>query len=744
MKKRLVAFFLAACLFFSNSLMGDITSVAAENDNNSDFQEDTVDKDEQSNEADSEIQPDENQEISSEQTDGSTDEEELTEDGEELQENTDKAIAPQQQESNKEPLSDDTNEDDITDQGELKENSWRYTEGVWTPPIENGISLFSGDAWSFVDGHYVNNRGEIIEGAIAKGIDVSEHNGVIDWEQVKNSDVKFAIIRCGYGQNQTNQDDDYWERNVKECVRLGIPFGVYLYSYAMTPEAAKSEAEHVLRLISGYKLSYPVFYDLENEGGSYNQASLSAKELGDIAQTFCDTVSAAGYDVGIYANTNWFTNYLTDSRFSQWDKWVAQYNYECTYGGSYSMWQCTSTGSVPGINGNVDLNFDFQYATSYWEEIDGNLYYYENGVMQTGFKTINGQKYYFGEDGICRRGTWIEVDGKKYYAMSDGALRVGWLSFGSTYYYCGSDAAIVTGKQSIDGNWYYFNKDGIRQYNAWINDGDNTYYAMSDGILRVGWLSFGSTYYYCGSDAAIVKGLQVINGLYYYFDEETGIQQARSAGWHTIDGKDYYTMPDGGLRVGWLSFGSTYYYCGSDAAIVKGLQAINGLYYYFDEKTGIQQARSAGWHTIDGKRYYTMPDGGLRVGWLSFGSTYYYCGSDGAVVTGKESIDGNWYYFNEDGIRQSSTWINDGNKKYYAMPDGTLRVGWLSFGSTYYYCGSDAVVVTGKESIGGNWYYFNEDGIRQSSTWINDGNKKYYAMPDGTLRVGWLSFGSTY
>ena len=680
MKKRLVAFFLAACLVFSNSLVGDITSVAAENVNNSDLQEDTVDKDEQSNEADSEIQLDENQEVPSEQTDGNTDEEDLTEGEEELQENTDKAITPQQQESNKEPLSDDTYEDDIIDQGELKENSWRYTEGVWTPPIENGISLFSGDAWSFVDGHYVNNRGQVIEGAIAKGIDVSEHNGVIDWEKVKNSDVKFAIIRCGYGQNYTSQDDLYWERNVKECVRLGIPFGVYLYSYAMTPEAAKSEAEHVLRLISGYKLSYPVFYDLENEGGSYNQASLGAEALGDIAETFCNIISGAGYNVGIYANTNWFTNYLTDSRFSRWDKWVAQYNYECTYSGNYSMWQSTSTGSVPGISGNVDLNFDFKYSNSYWHEENGNLYYYQNGIMQTGFKTINGQKYYFGDDGICRKSTWIESDGEKYYAMPDGTL-------------------------------------------------------------RVGWLSFGSTYYYCGSDAAIVKGLQKIDGLYYYFDEETGVQQARTAGWHTINDKKYYTMPDGGLRVGWLSFGSTYYYCGSDAAIVTGKQNIDGNWYYFNE-SGVRQKGK--WIEDGDNKYYAMPDATLRVGWLSFGSTYYYCGSDAAIVTGKQNIDGNWYYFNENGVRQKGKWIEDGDNKYYAMPDATLRVGWLSFGSTYYYCRSDAAIVTGKQKIDGNWYYFNESGVRQKGKWIEDGDKKYYAMPDGTLRVGWLSFGSTY
>ena len=645
MKKRLVAFFLAVCLLCSSNAMFDFTSNAAEQIDNL---ENSVSNASEEDISDDQIQQEETQESQGDQKI----EEDMESSGENIaQDDLKKTSEPQKLEVYQEESIEVQTEDKLTETDKLKENSWRYTDGVWTPMEENGVSLFSNDAWSFVDGHYVNNRGQIIEGAIAKGIDVSEHNGVIDWEQVKNSDVKFVIIRCGYGQDYTSQDDLYWERNVKECVRLGIPFGVYLYSYAMTPAAAKSEAEHVLRLISGYKLSYPVFYDLENEGGSYNQASLDARTLGDIAETFCNIVSAAGYDVGIYANTNWFTNYLTDSRFSKWDKWVAQYNYQCTYSGSYSMWQCTSSGNVPGISGNVDLNFDFEYSNSYWYEENGNLYYYQNGIMQTGFKTINGQKYYFGDDGICRRGTWIEVEDKKYYAMPDGVLRVGWLSFGSTYYYCGADAAIVT-------------------------------------------------------------GLQNINGLYYYFDEETGVQQARTAGWHTINDKKYYTMPDGGLRVGWLSFGSTYYYCGSDAAIVTGKQKIDGNWYYFNE-SGVRQKGK--WIEDGDNKYYAMPDGTLRVGWLSFGSTYYYCGSDAAIVTGKQKIDGNWYYFNERGVRQKGKWIEDGDKKYYAMPDATLRVGWLSFGSTYYYCNNEAEIVTGRYLIDGIWYEFNEEGILQNS-----------------------------
>ena len=128
----------------------------------------------------------------------------------------------------------ESNTDINADEGELKENSWRYKNGERI--YDEEPSMFSrsavSNAWEKVNGQYVNNRGEVIEGATLKGIDVSVHNGEIDWVKVKADGIDFAIIRCGYGQNQTNQDDSRWEYNVSECERLGIPYGVYLYSYA--------------------------------------------------------------------------------------------------------------------------------------------------------------------------------------------------------------------------------------------------------------------------------------------------------------------------------------------------------------------------------------------------------------------------------------------------------------------------------------------------------------------------------
>ena len=127
-------------------------------------------------------------------------------------------------------------------------------------------------------------------------IDVSEHQGTINWDQVKTTGVDGAILRCGFGDNITSQDDKQWKRNADECTRLGIPFGAYIYSYATSMAQIESEAQHVLRLVKGYNLSYPIYLDLE-EPGTQAGAVDRAKQFGDI-------IEAAGYWCGIYANLN--------------------------------------------------------------------------------------------------------------------------------------------------------------------------------------------------------------------------------------------------------------------------------------------------------------------------------------------------------------------------------------------------------------------------------------------------------
>ncbi len=224
------------------------------------------------------------------------------------------------------------------------ENSWRFTEGV---------KLTDNETDPMTEGSEGLNTAP--KTPKMNGIDVSVHDGKINWGLVKNQ-VDFAIIRCGFGQNFTKQDDQQWINNVNGCTQNQIPFGVYLYSYAKTTLAARSEARHVLRLVKGRKFRFPIYYDMEDEK---TLGKLTNKRLAAIARTFCNTITGAGYEVGVYANTTWWNTKLTDAFFNNPNisKWVAQYAKTCTYKGNYDMWQYTSEGKINGINGNVDKNF---------------------------------------------------------------------------------------------------------------------------------------------------------------------------------------------------------------------------------------------------------------------------------------------------------------------------------------------------------------------------------------------------
>ena len=225
----------------------------------------------------------------------------------------------------------------------LEPNSWRYENGLLIDAVSDGI-----DAQSLADEALPN-------GAVARGIDVSNFQGTIDWNQVKAAGIEFAILKVGpvYGK-----PDSTFERNATECERLGIPYGVYYYSYARSVADANKEADRTLAWLGGHHPSIPVYYDLE-DNYILQDPNFSKDKLARIAQTFCNRMEAVGFKSGIYANLNWLNNYLDSPSLSGYDHWVAQYNWCCDYAGSYSFWQYSSSGNVPGVNGRCDMNYCF-------------------------------------------------------------------------------------------------------------------------------------------------------------------------------------------------------------------------------------------------------------------------------------------------------------------------------------------------------------------------------------------------
>ena len=186
-----------------------------------------------------------------------------------------------------------------------------------------------------------------------RGIDISHHQGEIDFSKLKNH-IDFAMVRTSYG---AFYEDRKYKINIKELERFNVPYGLYHFSYAKDIEGAKKEALNFINLIKNYNPTYPVVIDIEY---SDRTANVSNNTLNDIAYTFCTIVENAGYYVMIYANLDYFNNKLNDKRLDRYDKWLAEWKNKPTYNKAFGIWQYSSKGKMPGINGNVDLNISYK------------------------------------------------------------------------------------------------------------------------------------------------------------------------------------------------------------------------------------------------------------------------------------------------------------------------------------------------------------------------------------------------
>ena len=149
------------------------------------------------------------------------------------------------------------------------------------------------------------------------------------------------MIRCGYGDNIKSQDDSQFEANVKKAEKLGMPWGAYIYSYATTTAEAKSEADHVKRLLKGKKPTLPIAFDMEDaDGYKSKHNAMDKKTITAICKTFLTEIKKAGYYPMLYSSLSWFGTYIDKSVYSKYDLWVAQWNSTCDYKGkNLGMWQ---------------------------------------------------------------------------------------------------------------------------------------------------------------------------------------------------------------------------------------------------------------------------------------------------------------------------------------------------------------------------------------------------------------------
>lgn len=273
-----------------------------------------------------------------------------------------------------------------------------------------------------------------------KGIDVSKYQGKIDWNLVKNAGYNFAFIRIGYSNYDgtiTDGLDPYYAINMENAIKAGVNVGVYVYSYANTIEAAKTCAQVVLEKIKPYSLTMPVAFDFE-DSKLYSKLSISLNT--SICDTFLNIIQSAGYYPMLYTYTSFANSYLSMSSLSKYDLWIADYRGYVGYKGNYTIWQYSSSGTVPGISGRVDMNVAYKDYPSLIKPMENlsNLRYrvkIENKCQGFGSKNvddvveINGEKYlpigdykivskenYIGEQGFY----WCEIrlpNGNSCYAV---------------------------------------------------------------------------------------------------------------------------------------------------------------------------------------------------------------------------------------------------------------------------------------------------------------------------------------
>lgn len=387
----------------------------------------------------------------------------------------------------------------------------------------------------------------------AKGvIDVSEWQGDIDWAKAKADGVEGAIIRLGYGEG--NNADKKAQRNISECKRFGIPFGIYWYSYADTPSIAKEEGADVVAKLKQFgvnasDLAYPVYYDLEKWTWEGHQPPTDPNVYNNIVNNWYSALQSAGYkNLGVYSYTSYLQGPLKHADIYAKTTWVAQYGARMGFDSfptNSRGWQYTSSGKVDGISGNVDMN------------AFGNKEYVNGGH----WVTKNGQKYWRDSDGSLARS-------KEIYDPESNA-----------WYWIDSDGTMAHDKdvylRSNGGKWVRYDSNGHMikgedfRYGVWYNF-DFTTGAMSKGMT---YLSNGNKWVYYD----MVTGKMAHGEAYLNFDKE-------HSGWYLFDNitgarctGDIFIRSNGGK---WVRYDQ------KTGKMVKGLQKQNGLWYYFDPVTG--------------------------------------------------------------------------------------------------------------------------------------------------------------
>ncbi len=425
----------------------------------------------------------------------------------------------------------------------------------------------------------------------------------------------------------------------------------------------------------------------------------------------------------------------------------------CTMALPVSAAQSEETGWQKTANGYIYVT-ENGFAATGETVIDGNYYLFApNGILQTGWQTVGGLRYYYVPETHSIQYGWIQWRDAEYYVTKGtgkatgitqtdlglcffdeyGVLRYGWQTDADgNRYYADINGVLTTGEVVIDAMPYLFDDNGI-QLLGWQTIHGNRYYFNEEGNGRYQWLIQGDCRYYLTPETGAYVGEHAIDGLPYAFDEN-GVQYLE---WYTFsDGSVAYFDPDTGDAVtGMQSIDGSLYYFSDDYRMQTGFQTIADAVYYFTETGSLQ----TGFFEADGSRYYSDADGVLQTGWLTVEGNRYYCDEAGVILTAWQTIDGITYYFNPMGMMCSGWQFIDGYT-YYFDEDGTMLTGiitvkdkhyaldaqgrrmgegWFDTDDARYFCNADGTLFTGWRLIDGKYYYFNSNGTMAVSTTVD-------------------------
>lgn len=209
-----------------------------------------------------------------------------------------------------------------------------------------------------------NNYLTCLEGESIVGIDVSYHQGDIDWEQVRASGVEFVMMRVGYrgyGESGKLVEDTNFKANIQGALDAGLEVGVYFFSQALDLKEVEEEVAFLLERIGGYEITMPVVYDWEYVSDEARTANMDARTLTDCSKHFCDLILEAGYQPMVYFNRNQAAYLLHLEELTDYPFWLAAYTDRMGFPYKVDMWQYTDNGRVPGIEGPVDVDIMFVY-----------------------------------------------------------------------------------------------------------------------------------------------------------------------------------------------------------------------------------------------------------------------------------------------------------------------------------------------------------------------------------------------